>query len=319
MPAALTFAIGLALAAPSAPALTLAPAEARPGDAVLVRVSDAGAEPSGALAGRPLVFWRAGEEWRALAALPIELPPGPVPVAVEAGGARAEAALTVVEPGFTSRALTVAPRFVEPPANVRRRIERDRRAFAAAWDRPFAAPRFARGFGWPRESRATGRFGDQRILNGKKESVHYGLDLSGPRGAPVLAAADGEVVLARDAYFSGRSVVLWHGADVFTIYFHLDRFDVAPGAKVKRGERIGRIGSTGRSTGPHLHWSARVAGLYVDPESLLGIDFASGTAPARRRGELPPPAPDAPAEAPGPPLERHEGPPAEGPTAAPTR
>jgi hypothetical protein len=80
---------------------------------------------------------------------------------------------------------------------------------------------------------------------------------------------------------------------VFTTYFHLDSIAVRPGARVKKGQRLGRVGSTGRSTGPHLHWSARVDGLFVDPESLLGIDFAAGSAPPRRAGppgQAPPPA-----------------------------
>ncbi|HEY6002936.1 MAG TPA: M23 family metallopeptidase [Anaeromyxobacter sp.] len=249
----------------------------------------------GTLAGRPLLFWRAGAEWRAVAALPIETSPGPVTAAAEAGGARAEATLAVVEPGFSSRSLTLARRYVEEPVDpkIRRRIALDRSAFDRAWGQPPAPPRFLGGFGWPRTSQVTGRFGDQRVLNGKKESVHYGLDLNGPRGAPVVAAADGEVVLARNAYYSGKTVVLWHGAGVFTLYFHLDRIGVRPGAQVRRGERIGLLGATGRATGPHLHWSAKVGGLYVDPESLLGIDFAAGTAPPRRRRE--PPAPEAPA------------------------
>jgi pyruvate/2-oxoglutarate dehydrogenase complex dihydrolipoamide acyltransferase (E2) component len=89
---------------------------------------------------------------------------------------------------------------------------------------------------------------------------------------------------------------VWHGAGVFTVYFHMDRIAVRPGAEVKRGDTIGIVGSTGRSTGPHLHFSAKVAGLYVDPESLLGIDFGAGSAPPRRAG-APAAAPDAPAEA----------------------
>jgi murein DD-endopeptidase MepM/ murein hydrolase activator NlpD len=295
---------------PSRAAVSVAPADARPGDALLVRVRGAAAEPSGAIAGRPLAFWRANGEWRALGALPIETAPGPLPVSVEADGGPLEARVTVVDPGFAVRALTVAPRFVEPPRSVQRRIDADRRAFAAAYDRGFAAPRFEAGFVLPREARVSARYGDQRVLNGKKESVHYGLDLTGPRGAPVHAAAAGEVVLARDAYLSGKSVVLWHGADVFTIYFHLDRIEVRPGAEVKRGQRIGRLGSTGRSTGPHLHWSARVAGLLVDPESLLAIDFAAGTAPPRRPGALSPPAAAEPsAEGAHPAPEGHEDPP----------
>ncbi|HET7825455.1 MAG TPA: M23 family metallopeptidase [Anaeromyxobacter sp.] len=309
MPAALL----LALLAAAGPAVSVAPAEARPGDAVLVRVAGAGEAPVGTLAGRPLLFWREGAEWRALGALPVETAPGPATAAVEAGGARAEATLGVVAPGFASKSLTLAAKYVEEPVDrkLRRRIRADRAAFDRAWDQPPAAPRFLSGFAWPRASRVTGRFGDQRVLNGKKESVHYGVDLTGPRGAPIAAAADGEVVLARNAYYSGKTVVLWHGAGVFTLYFHLDRVDVRPGAQVKRGQRIGLLGATGRATGPHLHWSARVGGLYVDPESLLEIDFAAGTAPPRRTreaaasapaptGATPPeePAPTAPAAEP---------------------
>ncbi len=208
---------------------------------------------------------------------------------LEAGGARVEAPFTVVEPGFPSRSLTVPSRYVEPPASVRARIRRDRRAFAEAWrSRDAGPPLFLAGFAWPRVDRITARYGDRRVLNGKKESVHYGVDVSGARGAPVTAAADGEVVLARNAYYSGKTVVLWHGAGVFTLYFHLDRMDVARGARVRRGDPIGAVGSTGRSTGPHLHWGARVDALLVDPESLLALDFAAGTAPPRRAG---PPAP----------------------------
>ena len=296
----------------------LAPSVARPGDAVLVRIPLApGAEPpAGTLAGRPLSFWRAGDEAWALAALPLETSPGKVPL--ELGSPPASVAtLDVVEPGFPSKTLTVAPKFVEPPRSVKKRIEADRRAFAAAWARPFSPPLFSAPFAWPRPEHANGRFGDQRIFNGKKESIHYGVDLSAPRGAPVHAANDGVVVLARNAYLSGKSVVLWHGADVFTVYFHMDRIAVRPGAKVKQGDTLGVVGSTGRSTGPHLHWSAKVAGLYVDPESLAGIDFGAGSAPPRRAGPPPPPPSEAPAEPASAPAEAR--PPAATSDPAPTR
>ena len=133
------------------------------------------------------------------------------------------------------------------------------------------------------------------MLNGKAASVHYGLDLTGPRGAPVLAANDGEVVITRDAYFSGKTVVIWHGAGLYTAYFHLDRISVREGQRVHKGETLGELGSTGRATGPHLHWGVKVDGLYVDPESLLAIDFGDGSAPPRRAGppfETPEPEPE---------------------------
>lgn len=290
----------LAALAGAAPSLLLAPAAARPGDAVLVRVTGAGprAVPTGTLASRPLTFWRAGAEWRALSALPLETPAGNAAAAVEAGGVRLAAALRIVEPGFPSRALSIPAQYVEPPPEVKARIAADRAAFTAAYDRPFAPPRFGARFGWPRRAATSGQFGDKRVVNGEKETVHYGLDLRGARGAPVVAAAAGEVVLARDAYMSGRSVVLWHGAGIYTLYFHLDRIDVRAGQVVRRGQRLGRVGSTGRSTGPHLHWSARVDGLLVDPLSLLALDFARGAAPARTPRPAPAPAAPQPADAP---------------------
>lgn len=269
----------------SAPSVELAPSTVRPGDVVLIRVTGAPSAPRGALAGRELAFWRAGEEeWRALAPLPIEAAPGAVPVQLRAAGTALAADLTVVEPGFTHHAITLDRKYVEPPRSVKRRIAEDRKAFARAFAQPFAPPMFREAFDWPRHAPTSGRYGDQRILNGKVASVHYGLDITGPRGAPVAAANDGQVVVTRDAYFSGNTVVVWHGAGLFTAYFHLDSIAVREGQRVRKGEVLGGLGSTGRATGPHLHWGVKVGGLYVDPASLLAIDFGSGTAPPRQAG-----------------------------------
>jgi hypothetical protein len=258
------------------PALELVPASARPGDVVLVAVRGAPGEPApaGSAAGRPLRFWRDGDRWCALAPLPTETLPGPVPVEVVLpDGTLLPRALPVREPGFRATALRVEPKFVIPPAAVKQRIEEDRAAFAAAFSRPFAAPLFQGPFALPREARFTGRFGDQRVFNGEKSSVHYGLDLAGPVGVPIAAANDGEVALVREGYYAGNAVVLAHGAGVATVYFHLSRVDVKEGQRVRRGEVIGALGGTGRATGPHLHWSVKVNDLYVDPESLLRLPF----------------------------------------------
>jgi murein DD-endopeptidase MepM/ murein hydrolase activator NlpD len=276
----------------AAPSLELVPSTVRPGDVLLLRVTGAPAAPHGALAGRELAFWQAaGEEWRALAPLPIETAPGAVPVELRAAGTTLASELAVVEPGFAHHAITLERRYVEPPRAARKRIAADRKAFARAFARPFAPPLFRESFDWPRHARTSGRYGDQRTLNGKVASVHYGLDITGPRGAPVAAANDGEVVVARDAYFSGNTVVLWHGAGIFTAYFHLDRIAVRKGQRVRKGEVVGELGATGRATGPHLHFGVKVGGLYVDPASLLAIDFVAATAAPRQAG---PPAEDQP-------------------------
>jgi murein DD-endopeptidase MepM/ murein hydrolase activator NlpD len=266
-----------ALASPPALAatLTVSPPLARPGDVVLVSVEGAGSTPEGTVAGRPLLFWGEGETWHALAPLPIETPAGAAPVEVVAGEPL-RTDLAVVEPGFRTSTLSVAPGFVEPSRQAKRRIAADRKAFREAFAQPFEPPRFEGPFDWPLRSETTGRFGDRRTFNGKQASVHYGLDLNGPVGTPVLASNRGLVVLARDCYMSGRTVVLWHGAGVFSLYFHLSEIGVAAGETVARGDRVGRVGATGRVTGPHLHWGVKVHGLYVDPESILRIDPPAG-------------------------------------------
>jgi murein DD-endopeptidase MepM/ murein hydrolase activator NlpD len=276
--AALLASCALGLAAPArpaepaaAPALRLAPDRVRPGDAFLVLVRGAG-EPSAEVGGRRLAFAPAPDGWLAVAALPIEAEPGPLEVRV----ARPEgplAAVLEVEPGsWVERRIRVSERFVRPPPpSVKRRIEADREAFSRAFSQP-PGPFLVDGpFAWPRRAEVTGRFGDRRTLNGRKSSRHYGLDLSGRMGAKVHAAQAGRAVLVRDCWASGRSVVLWHGSDLYTLYLHLQRAAVREGQEVRRGDLVGRVGRSGRVSGPHLHWGVKVGELYVDPESVLRL------------------------------------------------
>jgi murein DD-endopeptidase MepM/ murein hydrolase activator NlpD len=282
--------LALVLAAPSA---LVTPPVARPGDAVLVAVQDADTLPSGSLAGRPLRFWPAGERrWLAVAPLPIEALPGRAAVEVSADGLPLAPPLELGPPGFASTTLSVPPKFLEPPPAARRRMALDQVALKKAWDQPFVPPRLGGPLVVPLDVEPSSRYGDQRVYNGKTEGVHYGLDLPGATGDPVGAAGDGEVVLARDCYMSGNTVILWHGAGLFTAYFHLSRMEVKAGDRVERGRRIGRVGSTGRSTGPHLHWGVKVDGLWVDPRSATRLDLAAGdvTAPPASLARPPPSA-----------------------------
>jgi len=116
---------------------------------------------------------------------------------------------------------------------------------------------------------AGGRFGARRFFNGEPRSPHTGADYSAPAGRPVLAAADGMVALAGDFFFSGKSVFLDHGDGLVTMYFHLSEIAVEEGERVGRGRALGAVGSTGRSTAPHLHFGVRWRGERVDPRMLL--------------------------------------------------
>jgi murein DD-endopeptidase MepM/ murein hydrolase activator NlpD len=114
-----------------------------------------------------------------------------------------------------------------------------------------------------------GRFGDRRIINGSPRSPHSGADYTVPEGTPVLAAADGVVAMVADHFFGGTSVFVDHGDGLITMYLHLSRVDVTEGQRLRRGEGVGRVGQTGRATGPHLHFGVRWHGARVDPSALL--------------------------------------------------
>jgi murein DD-endopeptidase MepM/ murein hydrolase activator NlpD len=184
---------------------------------------------------------------------------------------------------------------VEPPAAARRRMALDQEALRRAYDQPFGPPRLDGPLVLPLDAETTGGFGDQRVYNGKVDGVHYGLDLAAAAGERVGASGDGVVVLARDCYMSGQTVLVWHGAALFTAYFHLARMEVKVGEAVARGQVLGRVGSTGRSTGPHLHWGVKVDGLWVDPRSALRFDLAAGglSAPPVVPAPAAPPPPSA--------------------------
>ncbi|MFQ5746132.1 MAG: M23 family metallopeptidase [Gemmatimonadota bacterium] len=170
---------------------------------------------------------------------------------------------------FPSTTLRVAPRFSSPPPEAAARIEEERITVRnlLARSTPDWLPRGA--FQPPRPWRVTSPFGQRRLFNGELRSRHTGLDLAGREGEAVRAAARGRVALTADRYYTGGSVYIDHGLGVFTGYFHLSSIEVEAGDLVEAGDVIGRVGATGRVTGPHLHWSLYVGGESLDASSLL--------------------------------------------------
>jgi murein DD-endopeptidase MepM/ murein hydrolase activator NlpD len=118
---------------------------------------------------------------------------------------------------------------------------------------------------------ANSRFGTRSIYNGRPRSQHGGADFLSPAGTPVQAPNAAQVVLARDLYFLGHTVVLDHGQGLFSILAHLSFIGVHEGESVEAGQTVGRTGATGRVTGPHLHWAMRVAGARIDPLALVEL------------------------------------------------
>ena len=159
---------------------------------------------------------------------------------------------------------------VTPPATVLARIKSDSNAVRTARQRKAPLGDFWRGFDWPALGRISGIYGSQRILNGQPRQPHYGIDIAAPTGTPVYAPASGLVTLVKDLYFSGWTVVLAHGLGVHSSFLHFDQVDVKTGMKVERGGLIGKIGATGRATGPHLDWRIDWQGRRIDPGLLVG-------------------------------------------------
>ena len=178
--------------------------------------------------------------------------------------------LRVVQKAYPVQALKVDRAYVEPPPEVQARIaaeaKRVREVLAIFslrrdWDLPMQRP-------VPGE--VSSLFGLRRVFNGQPRGRHRGLDLRGAEGTPVLAMAAGTVALAEELYFSGNVVYLDHGLGVFSVYAHLSAIEVGPGRQVAAGQVLGRVGSTGRATGPHLHLGCYALGTAVDPEPLMG-------------------------------------------------
>ena len=134
-------------------------------------------------------------------------------------------------------------------------------------------PLFRKGFIRPiKGGRISSVFGSQRILNGIPKNMHNGLDIAVPRGTPVLAMADAVVNLTTDNfYYAGNYIVLDHGQGLNSMYLHLSEILVEEGQRVNKGDVIGKVGTTGRSTGPHLHWGVQWYSKRIDPEHILNI------------------------------------------------
>ena len=126
------------------------------------------------------------------------------------------------------------------------------------------------GFVWPVQGTVTGKYGNQRILNGEPRRPHFGIDIAAPLGSKIIVPSDAVVSFTfEDTFFNGKMIILNHGLGLNSIYSHLNKIYVKKGDRVKLGDLLAEVGSTGRSTGPHLDWRINVFNIAVDPEILI--------------------------------------------------
>jgi murein DD-endopeptidase MepM/ murein hydrolase activator NlpD len=256
------------LAALSAHAL---PQEAAvPGGLALVRLGSGAERPQAWFGEKRVAVVRDGQGWVALVGLPLALAPGTHDLRVLAAGAETTKPVRVAAKHYPLQRFTVPDhRKVEPSPEDLQRIEREQKRIDEIKAHFRDAPDVDTAFRQPAAGRLSGSFGLRRIINGLERMPHAGIDVAAPVGTPVHAAGAGIVVETGDYFFNGNSVYIDHGQGLVTLYCHLDRIEVLPGEPVAAGRRIGLSGNTGRTSGPHLHWTVLANGAAVDPRLFL--------------------------------------------------
>jgi len=228
----------------------------------------------------PLFPSENGLAWEGIIAIDLDCKPGNYIAEVrgwsrESGQPEATAAHTLEVTGkkFAERRLKVAEKYVSPPEAEMARINREtaltRKLFTLATPERFWSGSFLK----PVPGGVTSPFGRRNFVNDQPRSPHTGVDLRGADGTPVKAPAGGKIIMAEELYFAGNTVMIDHGFGLISYLCHLSAIKVKKGDTVSQGEVIGLVGSTGRVTGPHLHWTIRLLEQRIDPMSLLELKF----------------------------------------------
>jgi len=262
--------------------LHLSAPESSQGSLLLVEVKSEKqlADLKGDWDGRSVPFWlEAGGEavQKGLVGVDLEKAPGEYELKVTGQRAAGEkvacsAKLEVKEGKFATEKLTVGKQFVEPSAEQIKRANEERQKLRDIFERVTPERLWDGKFRIPLEGVTTGsNFGKRRILNGNPGSPHSGTDFPAATGTPVHAAQRGRVVLAEELFFAGNTVVVDHGLGVYTFYGHLSEIGVKVGDALEAGAVLGRVGATGRVTGPHLHWGLTVERARVNPLQIVKL------------------------------------------------
>jgi murein DD-endopeptidase MepM/ murein hydrolase activator NlpD len=225
--------------------------------------------------GKTIPYTHVGNDWITVIGVDLDMKPGnysgEIRVTKDGKVEKQTIGVTVKAVKFPTERLQVAEGFVQLSPENSERARREAKEIEeihntisseALWQESFVAP-IPGGVG--------SNFGKRRVFNGESRNPHGGADLKATTGTPIRSTNRGRVVLAKDLFFTGNTVIVDHGLGIYTLYAHLSRIDVEQGAIVDRAQVIGLAGATGRVTGPHLHWGARVQNTRVDPFSLVNL------------------------------------------------
>jgi murein DD-endopeptidase MepM/ murein hydrolase activator NlpD len=219
---------------------------------------------------QPVLVTSDHDKWYAVVGLPLDTTPGAHELRVKIGGVTKTQDFEVSTKNYPEQHITLEDTSkVELSAEDEARADRELAAITELKHHWRAAQDTDLAFILPVKGRLASRFGLRRFFNEEPRAPHAGIDIAVARGTPVRASARGTVLAVGDYFFNGRTIFVDHGNGLITMYCHLDRIKVKTGETVRKGQRIGLSGQTGRATGPHLHWSVMLNGAMVDPELFV--------------------------------------------------
>jgi murein DD-endopeptidase MepM/ murein hydrolase activator NlpD len=253
------------------PPAALPGALAVPGGVAIIDLPASAAAPRARFDGQQvMVLARPQGRWIAVVGLPLAQEPGRAMLTIDAAGSTQALEFTVVPKAYREQRLKVPPRQVDlspaDEARVAAEQARIRETLASFTLEPPATLRLRAPVPGPRSS----SFGLRRFFNGQSRNPHSGMDIAAASGTPVRAPAAGRVIDTGDYFFNGRTVFIDHGLGLVTMYCHLSQVGVEVGEQVEAGTPIGKVGATGRATGPHLHFGVALNRAWVDPALFLG-------------------------------------------------
>lgn len=249
------------------------PQKVSQGDAFAVTVHNPGSQhpPQAAFGGQEMDFSSCGKGcFIAISAVDMDAAPGARKITVRSGKKKQVLTLLVKRAHFSSISLTLPEGKVSLSTEDQARADREAERLQALWD--IRTDRFWEGsFVYPLTSAVSTPFGVRRVINKTKTSIHRGLDLRGKEGDKLSASNRGRVALAEELFFGGNTVVIDHGQGIYTVYMHLSGFAVGLNDVVSKGDIIGFVGSSGRASGPHLHFGVKIGRMNVNPVSLVEL------------------------------------------------
>ena len=245
-----------------------------PGGVARLSLGPAAARPVAYTGDVPLLVLGDVIDWVALVGIPLAARPGPASIDVQTGGARRQIRYTITAKKYAEQRLSVAPGTVDLSPENEARYERERahQATVMATFTEFIEPSSQTSMlrmQVPTPGRRSSSFGLRRVFNGQSRNPHSGMDIAAATGTPVVAPLPCTVIDTGDYFFNGNTVWLDHGGGLLSMMCHLSAVDVKPGDALKTGERLGAVGSTGRVTGPHLHWGVMLNRTMVDPALFI--------------------------------------------------